>query len=43
MLAVLISEYGMMMMGLVGSARNGCELTGGVFGVSWGLCEPDFD
>jgi hypothetical protein len=34
MLALLISEYGMMMMGFVGKARNGCEFTGGVFGVS---------
>lgn len=43
MLALRISEYGMIIIGFVGKAKKGCELTGGDFGVSCGLCEPDFD
>lgn len=36
-LAFLIKEYGMMMIGLVGNAKNGCDETGGDFAVSCGL------
>lgn len=42
-LALRISEYGITMIGFVGRARKGCcGATGGVFGTSGGLCEPDF-
>jgi hypothetical protein len=41
-LAPLINEYGMIIIGFVGNAKNGCELTGGDFADSCGLCEPDF-
>lgn len=41
-LAPRINEYGITIIGLVGNARNGCcGATGGVFGTSGGLCEPD--
>lgn len=46
MLAARISEYGIMMIGLVGSARYGCGADGTALGgdvdVSWGLCERLF-
>lgn len=37
MLEPLISEYGIMMMGLVGRAKNGDVDVGGVFDVSGGV------
>lgn len=43
MLALLMSEYGTIIMGFVGRARNGWDGTGGVFTSSeGGLWDPDF-
>jgi hypothetical protein len=36
-LAFLIKEYGMIIIGFVGSAKNGCDETGGDLVLSCGL------
>lgn len=37
MLAFLMREYGIMMMGFVGIAKKGCDVGGGVFDASGGV------
>jgi hypothetical protein len=37
MLALLIREYGIIMIGFVGSAKKGCEAVDGDFAASGGL------